>query len=121
MVLDGSVTADSPFPGARAFSFSFDTESVDYVVDLPRASFAGGRIEPAGGEILRAEPADPTFFRATVDHVALIDSQGNWRVTLALDRPYPVTVTDVWDPDAGRIYRVRIQLHAGPWPIDGWA
>ena len=118
VALDGSVTADSPFPGARAFGFSFDTESVDYVVDLPRASFAGGRIEPAGGEILRAEPADPTFFRATVDHVALIDSQGNWRVTLALDRPYPVTVTDVWDPDAGRIYRVRIQLHAGPWPID---
>jgi O-glycosyl hydrolase len=118
VALNGSVTADSPFPGARAFGFSLDAESVDYVIDLPRALFAGGRLEPSGGEISLAQPVDPTFFRSLVDHVALVDAQGNWHLTLAFDRPHPVTVTDVWDPEAGRIYRVRIQLHTGPWSID---
>jgi O-glycosyl hydrolase len=118
VALNGSVAGDSPFPGAKAFGLSFDTESVDYVIDLPRASFAGGRIEPSGGEIAREEPVDPTFFRASADHVALVDAQGNWRLALALDRPRPVTVTDVWDPEAGRVYRVRIQLHAGPWSAE---
>lgn len=118
VALDGSVTAGSPFPKARALGFFLDTESVDYVIDLPRAPFAGGRLEPSGGEISRAQPADPTFFRGVVDHLALVDAQGNWRLTLALDRPRSVTVTDVWEAEAGRVYRVRIQLHAGPWPID---
>lgn len=118
VALNGSVAAGSPFPGARAFGFSLDTESVDYVIDLPRAWFASGRIEPSGGEISLAQPVDPTFFRGSADQIALVDAQGNWRLTLALDRPRPVTVTDLWDLEAGRVYRVRIQLHAGPWPAD---
>jgi O-glycosyl hydrolase len=118
VALNGSVSADAPFSGARAFGFVLDTESVDYVIDLPRASFAGGRIEPSGGGIPPMQPGDPTFFRGSVDHVALVDAQGNWRLTLALDRARPVSVTDLWDSEAGRVYRVRIQLHAGSWQID---
>jgi O-glycosyl hydrolase len=118
VALNGSVAGGSPFAGARAFGFSFDTESVDYVIDLPRASFAGGRIEPSGEEIPLNEPPAPTFFHAEVDHIALADAKGNWQLALSLDKPRPVTVTDVWDPKAGRIYRVRIQLHSGPWSSD---
>jgi len=118
VVLNGSVAGASPFPGARAFGLSFDTESVDYVVDVPRASFAGGRIEPAGGAIAQEEPVDPTFFRADTDRLALVDARSNWRLALSLDRPRAVSVTDVWDPEAGRLYRVRIRLHAGPWSTD---
>jgi O-glycosyl hydrolase len=117
VALDGSVTAKSPFPGPSAFSFPLDTQSVDYVIDLPRAQFAGGHLEPSGGAISSGKPADPTFFRETVDHLELVDAQGNWRLALALDRARPVTVSDVWDPAAGRFYRVSIQTHAGPWMI----
>ncbi len=115
--LDGTVTAGSPFPGARAFRFPIDTESVDYVVDLPRASFAGGRIEPSGTAIPTVKPADPDFFRGTADRVAVVDAAGNWRVAFVLDKARPVTITDTWDPAGGRFLRVRIQVHAGPWLI----
>ena len=115
--LDGSVTAGSPFPGARAFRFPIDTESVDYVVDLPRESFAGGRLEPSGAAIPTVKPADPAFFRGTVDRLALVDAAGNWRVAFTLDKARPVTITDTWDAAAGRFLRVRIQVRAGPWLI----
>jgi O-glycosyl hydrolase len=118
VALDGSVTAKSPFPGISAFRFPIDTQSVDYVIDLPRASFAGGRLEPSGREISSVKPADPTFFRGTVDHLEVVDARNNWRFALTLDRARPVTVTDIWDPAAGRSYRVAIQAHAGPWMLD---
>ncbi len=118
VALDGSVRADAPFPGAKAFGFVLDTESVDYVVDVPRASFAGGRMEPSGGAISPLQPADPTFFRGEVDRLALVDSRDNWRLTLAFDRTRPVSVTDLWTQEAGRVYRIRIQVHAGAWQVD---
>ena len=117
VALDGSVTAAEPFPGARAYGRPLDTESVDYVIDLPRESFAGGRLEPAGRDLPRVKPADPVLFAGTADHAALVDAAGNWRLALSLDKARTVTVTDAWDPSAGRLYRIRVRIHSGPWAI----
>ncbi len=114
VVLDGSVTAKSPFPGPASLRFPMDVESLDYVIDLPRASFGGWHMEPSGLPLPLTKPADPTFFRATTASVAFADAQGNMRLSLALDQPRPVTVTDTWDA-SGRSYRVRIAVKSGPW------
>jgi len=114
VALQGSLTAKPLFPGAAALRFPLDVASVDYVIDLPRSAFAGWRMEPSGAALPLAKPADPTFFSATTSSVAFADAQGNWSLSLALDRPRPVTVTDVWD-SSGRSYRVRIALLSGPW------
>jgi O-glycosyl hydrolase len=113
VALDGSVTSRSPFPG-RAFRFPLDVESVDYVIDLPRASFAGWRIEPSGPPLPETRPADTKFFEGTTPAVSFADAQGNWRLSIALDQPRSVSVTDVWD-SSGRYYRVRIGVLSGPW------
>jgi len=114
VALDGSITAKPAFPGAAAARFPLDVESVDYVLDLPRASFAGGHMEPSGQQLSQAKPADPVFFRATAANLAFVDAQGNWRLSITLDQPRPLTVTDTWD-STGRFYRVRIGLQSGPW------
>lgn len=113
VALDGSITSKSPFPG-RAFRFPLDVESVDYVLDLPRAAFAGWHMEPSGLPLPTAKPADPRFFDATTASVALVDAKGELRLAITLDHPRPVTITDVWNA-SGRFYRVRIGLQSGPW------
>jgi O-glycosyl hydrolase len=114
VALQGSVTSRSPFPGRAAFRFPLDVESVDYVIDLPRASFAGWHMEPSGAPFPETKPADPGFYSETTTGVSFADAQGNWRLSVALDQPRPVTVSDVWD-SSGRSYRVRIGLLSGPW------
>ena len=113
VALDGSLTSKSPFPG-RAFRFPLDVASVDYVIDLPRASFAGWHLEPSGAPLPDAKPADPRFFSESTAAVSFADAQGKSRLSIALDRPRSVTVTDVWD-SSGRSYRVRIGVLSGPW------
>ena len=115
VVLDGSVTAKSPFPG-RAIRFPLDVESVDYVIDLPRASFAGWHLEPTGQALPLTKPADPTFFRSRTGSLAFADARGLQRLSIALDQPREVTITDVWD-SSGRAYRVRIGLMSGAWTM----
>jgi O-glycosyl hydrolase len=117
VTLDGTATAGAPFPGPAAARFPLDVAAVDYVIDLPRAAFAGGQLEPSGVKLPIARPPDPTFFQATVAAVTFADAQRNWTLTLSLDEARPVTVTDRWDT-TGRSYRVRIQLQAGPWMQD---
>lgn len=87
--------------------------SIDYVVDLPRSTFVGGRLQPAGTTLTAAKPADATFFRGQVQKLAFTDTAGQRTVTLALDSVRAVTVTDHWE-GAQRSYRVRITLHSGP-------
>ncbi len=42
VTLDGAITSGGPsLPGAPAFRFPLPIESADYVIDLPRATFAG--------------------------------------------------------------------------------
>lgn len=113
VALRGSLTPKSPFPG-REFRFPLDVESADYVIDLPRAQFAGWHLEPSGTPLPETKPADPRFFGETTQNVSFADAQGNWRLSIALDQPRAVTVTDVWD-SSGRSYRVRIALVSGPW------
>jgi O-glycosyl hydrolase len=113
VTLDGSVTSKSPFPG-RMFRFPLDVEAVDYVIDLPRETFAGWHMEPSGQPLPLAKPADPTFFSAKTAGIAFADAQGALKLSLALDQPRQVTVTDVWN-SSGRYYRVRIGLLDGTW------
>jgi len=113
VALDGSLTSTSPFPG-RAFRFPLDVASVDYVIDLPRASFAGWHLEPSGAPLPDTRPADPRFFSETTAAVAFADAQGTSRLSIALDQPRQVTVTDAWDSSV-RSYRVRISMLSGPW------
>jgi O-glycosyl hydrolase len=114
VALAASITSKSPFPGRPAFRFPLDVESVDYVIDLPRASFEGWHLDPSGAPLPLAKPPDPRFFDATSAGVAFADSTGNWRLSLALDQPRPITITDVWD-SSGRSYRIRVRLISGPW------
>ena len=86
--------------------------SLEYVVDLPRESLVGGRLEPAGIALTATKPADATFFRGTTAIVRLVDAQGNWTFALGLDAELPVEVSDRWDAE-GRGYRVRIRLWSG--------
>jgi O-glycosyl hydrolase len=116
VVLNGSLTAKSPFPGRASFKFPVDVEAVDYVIDLPRASFIGWHIDPSGEVLSATKPANPTFYSATTAAVAFADAAGNWRLSVALDQPRLVTVTDTWD-SSGRSYRVRISMLSGPWMI----
>jgi O-glycosyl hydrolase len=114
VVFDGSVTAKSPFPGASAIRFPLDVESVDYVIDLPRASFVGWHVEPSGEAFSPTKPADPKFYDATTANLALAGPQGDWKLAVELDQPRHVTITDVWDT-SGRFFRVRIGLLSGQW------
>jgi O-glycosyl hydrolase len=114
VTLDGSVTAKSPFPGRASFRFPLDVESVDYVIDLARASFAGWHLDPSGQALPLKKPEDPVFFSATTAGIAFADAQGAQKLSIALDAPRPVTITDTWD-NTGRYYRVRIALKQGPW------
>lgn len=117
VTLDGTATAVAPFPGPAAARFPLDVASVDYVIDLPRAAFAGGQLEPTGVRLPVIKPADPTFFQGTVAALTFADLRGNWTLALSLDEARSVTVTDWWEA-TGRFYRVRIQLHAGLWMPD---
>jgi len=116
VTLDGTTAPVAAFPGPAAARFPLDLASVDYVVDLPRDTFIGGKIEPSGTALPVARPEAPAFFRDTVGALTLVDAKGNWTLALSLDQPRPVAITDRWDKD-GRSYRVTIQLHQGPWLV----
>jgi O-glycosyl hydrolase len=113
VALAGEMTPKSLFPGSSV-RFPLDAESVDYVLDLPRASFVGWHMEPSGTVLSETKPEDPTFFDATTAGLSLADPKGNWRLQVALDGPRRVTITDVWDA-SGRFYRVRVALLSGEW------
>lgn len=89
-------------------------ESVDYVLDLPRELFVGGRLETAGMPLTAAKPEQTEFYSATTAALAFSDAQRNWKLELTLDQPRPVTVSDRWEGDE-RSYRIRIRLGGGWW------
>jgi O-glycosyl hydrolase len=100
--------------GDEAHRPPLDTTAVEYVLDVPRAPFAGGQLSPAGATLPGTQPAHPTFYQGNTDRLVFTDAAQNWTLTLSLDHPRPVSVTDVWD-STGRAYRVGISLHRGPW------
>ena len=91
-----------------------DVQFADCVIDVPRAEFAGGRLEPSGIALPVSKPDDVTFFRGTVDRLAFADTAGARKLSMQLDHPCQVTVTDRWDA-VGRSYRVRVSQRAGAW------
>ncbi|ACB77344.1 hypothetical protein [Opitutus terrae] len=119
VALVGSATAGGPppagAPAAATRAWPLLVESVDYVIDLPRTLFAGGRIDGTSAALATTRPSNPQFFQATVDRLAFVDAQQNWRLELQLDQPRAVTVSDRWEND-DRSYRVRIRLGGGLWP-----
>ena len=88
-------------------------QALDYVIDLPRATFVGGRVEPAAVELPRTKPADATFFRGNVTGLRFTDAMGHWTLSASWDQPRAVTLTDRWEA-TGRSYRLRIRLWTGP-------
>jgi len=117
VTLAASATSGGPAaPGAPAMRFPLPIESLDFVIALPRATFAGWSVEPGSQPLPATKPADPTFFRETVDRLVFTDAQKNWRLSVAFDQPREVTITDVWGEHDARVYRVRIKLGGGLWP-----
>ncbi len=116
VILAGSATSGGPAgPGTPVMRWPLLVQSVDYVIDLPRATFEGWSLEPSGQPLPSLKLADPAFFHETTDKLTFTDAQKNWKLALALDQPRVVSITDHWDGDS-RVYRVRIQLGTGPWP-----
>lgn len=118
VTLDGTVTSGGPPPagappGAGRQSPLF-VDSVDYVLDLPRALFAGGRVESRNTPLAQTQPANPEFFQETTDKLTIADAHKNWRLELTLDQARPITITDRWERDE-RSYRIRIRLGGRIW------
>jgi O-glycosyl hydrolase len=115
LALDATVTSGGPGgSGAPAFRSPLLVQTVEYVVDLPRPLFVGGRVDPTGAALPAARPADPVIFNRSTGQLTFTDAANNWTVVLALDRDRPVTVTDRWTAD-GRSWRIRIRLTEGLW------
>lgn len=116
LALTGAAISGAPStPNAPAFRWPLFVESVDYVIDLPRANFAGGSISPTGAVLPIQRAENPMCFDATTQQVVVADAANNWRLTLNLDSPHPVTIADRWEAE-GRSFRIRIRLGGGLWP-----
>jgi len=88
-------------------------QSIDYVIDLPRDTFAGGRVESPGIALPEQKPADATFYRGEAQTLRFVDAAGNWTLSASWGQSRAVTLTDRWDAD-GRSYRLRVRLWTGP-------
>ncbi|HOF09495.1 MAG TPA: hypothetical protein PLV33_05810 [Opitutaceae bacterium] len=88
-------------------------QSIDYVIDLPRDTFVGGRVESPGIALPEQKPADATFYRGEAQALRFVDKSGNWMLSVSWAQSRAVTLTDRWDAD-GRSYRLRVRLWTGP-------
>ncbi|HEY5806653.1 MAG TPA: hypothetical protein VIT67_01725 [Povalibacter sp.] len=97
-------------------------QSIEYVIDVPRALFVNGHMASADdNETLVGLPAtktaQTTLYSDDTQQVEFRDANRNWSLGIRLDGEHPVLVEDRWD-EQGRAYRVRIQLFSGLWPAD---
>jgi len=94
--------------------FPLDLVSLDYLIDLPRPEFEGGKIGNHNATPFPSQrPADPVFFNQTTDQLSFENAPHSWKLTLKLDQPRPIKIVDIWDK-TGRSYRIQITLHEGP-------
>lgn len=103
-----ALTCTFAHPGERPVHL----KAIEYLVDVPRATFVGGRLEPGGTSIAAVRPTDGVFFRGDAQQVKFTDTTGALRLELALDRERPVTVVDHRDQRTHSC-RVRIGLNQG--------
>ncbi len=109
------ISGGPPTLGAPPARWPLLVDSVEYVLDIPRPAFEGGHLEPGGAELPVVRPANPVFVQQSTAKLEMVDAQRNWKLSLVLDHPRALTVTDRWTAD-GRSYRVRIPLGSGFWP-----
>lgn len=112
------VAADESGPGVKfrvavSAESNLDLASLDFVADLPRPVFAGGRLSAAGKEspIPAVKQMDPVFFRGDVRDLKLAGKP--WTLDLVSGQICPTAVTDRWER-MGRSYQVRISFQKGP-------
>ncbi|HLP00512.1 MAG TPA: hypothetical protein VK163_00700, partial [Opitutaceae bacterium] len=86
---------------------------IDFVIDLPRSEFVGGKVAPGGIALPETKPVDATFLRINADTLEFSDARETRRLALMLDRPREVSLTDHWAPDQ-RSYRLRVAVQPGP-------
>lgn len=89
-------------------------ESIEFVVDVPRGTFVGGVLAPAGISLTPEKSAKNFLFAADAESLSFVDAEKNWMLALEFDEARSVTVTDHWGKD-GRFYRVRIPVFSGWW------
>jgi hypothetical protein len=96
-----------------------DAAGVYYVIDLPRAEFAGGKatFQTAGGERAVAlpylKPEGREFFRADASVFTAAGTMRGLSFSAALDGARSIALADRWDR-AGRSYAVLVRMHEGP-------
>jgi hypothetical protein len=120
---DGVAIAATVTPGGRGDSGARSSaplfaDSLEFVIDLPRAEFAGWRIGAGGAEVPGVpKPANPVFHHETTGRLVLSDPQDNWQLALSLDRERVVSIEDVWQQHwqgERRMFRVRVRIEPGP-------
>jgi hypothetical protein len=100
-----TVTAETPL----------DVDAIEFVLDLPRLVFAGGRVEPEGGETVpmaKIKPPNPVFYRSETAGLRFQDGTGAVALRVAFDGPRPAAIVDRWD-ERGRSYQVRAVARRG--------
>jgi hypothetical protein len=100
--IECSVTAES----------AMEVGAIEYVIDVARDRFAGGKLEPAGTPLTAVKPADAVFHRSQSSLLRFVDGAGNWSVKLDFGEPRKLAVVDRWDR-TGRSYQVRAALREG--------
>jgi hypothetical protein len=105
--------------GPKALS----VESADFVIDLPRALFAGGDFVASGDNphrllsptpLPRAAPPGAKLLEGESRLLEFLDAGRNWDFVIDLQERLPFTLTDYGDGD-DRSYRVRLRVSQGQW------
>ena len=108
----------------QPFHWPAYVKSLDYVFDLPYELFRNGMLESAGIKLPGKKTKDPVFFRGETQSLKFVDAEGNWTISIELDKVHEVSVTDRWEAgnqwtgEKARSYRIRIPLHSGRWMSD---
>jgi len=99
---DLRVTAESPM----------ELGAIEYVIDLPRPRFVGGKILPAGVALAATRGADPEIWKGEAAKLRFEDAAANWSLGLEFDQSRGVSVVDRWER-SGRSFQVRTRMHTG--------
>jgi O-glycosyl hydrolase len=100
------------FRAAVSADSALELASLDFIVDLPRPLFAGGRLNAGDKEmeIPSVKQLDPAFFRGEASGLKLTGKP--WTLAAGFDKAYPAAIVDRWER-SGRGYQVRVSFHKG--------